>query len=121
MGLLRTLFGVLLGAKPSGNRRGPFDGAVAAATEGFTFKTNVDVRSFCPEYAGRSYSCSYAVYDSAGNVRQVIDLIPQNGNRDDSYKAMVEACSKRKIKVVTFYTHLPNEYEYVVNKIRAAL
>ena len=27
---------------------------------------------------------------------------------------MVAACAKRNVKVVTFYTHLPNEYEYVV-------
>ena len=121
MGLLRTLFGVLLGGKPSGNRRGPFDSAVAAATEGFTFKTNVDVRSFCPEYAGRGYSCSYAIYDSTGNVRLVVEVVPHNGEKYADYKSMVAACAKRNVKVVTFYTHLPNEYEYVVNRIRAAL
>jgi hypothetical protein len=121
MGLLRALFGGLFGGNSSNNRRGSFDSAVAAATEGFTFKAHVDVRSFCPEYPGRGYSCSYAVYDSIGNVRLVIEVLPHNGEKYADYKSMVAACAKRNVKVVTFYTHLPNEYEYVVNRIRAAL
>jgi hypothetical protein len=63
---------------------------------------------------------SYALYRD-GNLAGLIMLINDGSRKTPSYKGSKEIGEKAGIPVITFFGGLPNEEEYVINRIRNAL
>lgn len=97
------------------------DGVREVFSEPFKVVSNVKRKNICPEYTNRFAVCDYVIYDSTGYVRGVVLIFPHNGQRYLENKEFLNVCDKRNIKVVYFYSHMPNEKDYVVKRIRTLL
>lgn len=63
---------------------------------------------------------SYCLY-SGGYLSAVIMLTPHNRDNNAAFRNARAACAENGIPFINFYTHMPNERQYVVERIRSFL
>ncbi len=78
-------------------------------------------KGFCNELFR---NIDYAIFDNNFNLLLLIELNDKTHNnvkrhnRDLKVKKILESCN---IKLLTFYTHYPNDKDYVLNRITKAI
>lgn len=55
----------------------------------------------------------------AGRVAAAIMLTPHNRDRNSAFLTAKAACYNAGIPFINFYTHYPNEREYVINRVKS--
>lgn len=100
------------------NLKAYFDDILKNEFSEFTVQENVNARFLFPLSSEKCRPYTYVLYDY-GKIKAVIMLTEHNGGNTVSFKDAKAACLAAGIPFINFFTHFPNEREYVVNRIRS--
>jgi hypothetical protein len=93
-----------------------FAGVLQQEFPGYEIRQDVPVA----ELGGTGKPYDFGIY-LAGQPRAVVMLTEHNRDNNAAYRNAKAAAAARGVPFLNFYLHMPNERDYVVNRVRSAL
>lgn len=84
----------------------------------YDLRMEVSPSIFNADPMSRSYS--YGLYRN-GSPKMMIMVTEHNRDNNRAYRYAKQACENAGVPFLNFFTHMPNEKEYVINRIKNAL
>jgi hypothetical protein len=104
--------------QPQATCKSHFDEIFASEFSGYEVKQGVATDEIVPASAGLGFRpYSYVFYDN-GMAKLAVMITPRFGHESNEFLGAKTACETAGIPFVNFFLHMPNERNYVINRLK---